>query len=122
MTNLCEQNNILGQEQFSFRRKRSTVDVVFVLSTLIKKAKLKRLPFATAFLDISKVALNPYQPFRSQNDKLQAYDSVWRPALFAKLSQSGFGGKTLSIIQSMYCKDSVSFILNGHYTPNLSFG
>ena len=66
MTNLCEENNILGQEQFGFRRKRSTVDAVFVLSTLIKKAKLKRWPFATAFLDISKVAVNPYHTFRSQ--------------------------------------------------------
>ena len=68
MTNLSEQNNILGQEQFGFRRKRSTVDAVFVLSTLIKKAKLKRWPFATAFLDISKVALNPYQTFISQKN------------------------------------------------------
>ena len=58
MTSICEEEQILGQEQFGFRRKRSTIDAVFVLSTLIKKAKLKRCQFATAFLDISKVFIN----------------------------------------------------------------
>ena len=49
----------------------------------------------------------------------QAYDSVWRPALFAKLKQVGFGGKTLQLIQSMYRNDSVSFLINGHFSPQL---
>ena len=49
----------------------------------------------------------------------QAYDSVWRPALFAKLKHVGFGGKTLQLIQSMYRNDSVSFLINGHFTPQL---
>jgi hypothetical protein len=42
MTNVAERNGFLGEEQFGFRRNRSTLDAVFVLSTLIKKAKLKR--------------------------------------------------------------------------------
>ena len=49
----------------------------------------------------------------------QAYDSVWREALYAKLSKIGFGGKTLSLIKSMYCNDSVRFLLNGHYSDEL---
>ena len=40
MTTICEQNQMLGQEQFGFRRKHSTLDAVFVLSSLLKKAKL----------------------------------------------------------------------------------
>ena len=41
MTTICEENQMLGQEQFGFLRKRSTLDAVFVLSSLLKKAKLK---------------------------------------------------------------------------------
>lgn len=41
MTTAVEDNNLLGEEQFGFRRGRSTVDASFVLSTLLKKAKSK---------------------------------------------------------------------------------
>ena len=41
MTDIVERNNILGPEQFGFRRNRSTIDAVFVLSTLLRKAKSK---------------------------------------------------------------------------------
>ena len=55
MSRLAEENGMLGPEQFGFRQGRSTIDAVFVLSTLMKKAKSKRCPFSMAFLDISKV-------------------------------------------------------------------
>ena len=42
MSEAAESNGLLGPEQFGFRRGRSTVDAVFVLSTLLKKAKSKR--------------------------------------------------------------------------------
>ena len=41
MTDVAESNGMLGPEQFGFRRGRSTVDAVFVLSTLLQKAKAK---------------------------------------------------------------------------------
>jgi hypothetical protein len=41
MTEVAEANNIIGPEQFGFRRGRSTIDAVFVLSTLLRKAKAK---------------------------------------------------------------------------------
>ena len=41
MTNMSELHGLIGEEQFGFRRTRSTLDAVFVLSTRIKKAKLK---------------------------------------------------------------------------------
>ena len=49
----------------------------------------------------------------------QAYDSVWRPALYSKLESLGFGGKTLKIIKSMYCNDSIMFKINGNYSDQL---
>ena len=55
MSNIAESHGLVGPHQFGFRKKRSTIDAVFVLSTLLKKAKAKNQPFATAFLDVSKV-------------------------------------------------------------------
>ena len=53
------------------------------------------------------------------NHQFQAYDSVWRPALFAKLTASGFGGKTLTLIKSMYNTDQIKFLINGQYSDLL---
>ena len=55
MTEAAEKNGLIGQEQFGFRKNRSTLDAVFLLSTLLRKAKAKTLPYKVAFLDISKV-------------------------------------------------------------------
>jgi hypothetical protein len=41
MSEAAEENNLLGNEQFGFRKHRSTLDAIFVLSTMIKKAKVK---------------------------------------------------------------------------------
>ena len=42
-----------------------------------------------------------------------------RQILFAKLNNFGFGGKTLSLIQSMYRNDSLEFLINGKYSSPL---
>ena len=41
MTEAAEAAGLLGPEQFGFRKGRSTVDAVFVLTTLLSKAKSK---------------------------------------------------------------------------------
>ena len=41
MTSIAEERNMLGPEQFGFCSKRSTLDAVFVLATLLQKAKAK---------------------------------------------------------------------------------
>ena len=41
MTDAAEASGLLGQEQFGFRKKRSTLDAIFLLSTLLRKAKAK---------------------------------------------------------------------------------
>ena len=50
---------------------------------------------------------------------IQAYDTVWREALYAKLDNLGFGGKVLKLIKSLYCNDSLNFIINGKYSSSL---
>ena len=42
MSDLVEEHKLLGEEQFGFRRKRSTIDAAFVLTSLMQKAKKKR--------------------------------------------------------------------------------
>ena len=49
----------------------------------------------------------------------QAYDTVWRAGLYAKLESLGFGGRTLQIIKSLYFNDSLRFLLNGKYSDPL---
>ena len=51
--------------------------------------------------------------------EVQAYDNVWRPALFAKLEKIVFGGKTVALLKSMYKNDSVRFCINGKYSDEL---
>ena len=55
MSDIVEKHGLLSEAQFGFRKGRSTLDAIFVLSTLIQKAKKKRKSYAVAFLDISKV-------------------------------------------------------------------
>ena len=35
------------------------------------------------------------------------------------MSQLGFGGRTLKLIKSMYCNDSLRFLINGKYSAPL---
>ena len=39
--------------------------------------------------------------------------------MYIKLQKLGFGGKTLSLIKSMYKNDSLRFLINGHYSDEL---
>ena len=55
MSSAAEEKHLLGDEQFGFRRGRSTLDATFVLTTLLRKAKGKGSPYAAAFIDVSKV-------------------------------------------------------------------
>ena len=55
MTSIVEREGHLGPGQFGFRKNKSTTDAVFVLSTILQKARAKGWPFACAFVDISKV-------------------------------------------------------------------
>ena len=55
MVDIAEENKIIGKEQYGFQRGKKTEDAVFILSTLMQKAKRRGIPYALAFLDNSKV-------------------------------------------------------------------
>ena len=44
---------------------------------------------------------------------------MWREALYAKLNNIGFGGKTLSLFKSLYHNDNITFLINGKLTEPL---
>ena len=41
MTALVEEHGLVGPEQFGFRKNRSTLDAVFLLSTMLRKARVQ---------------------------------------------------------------------------------
>ena len=71
--------------QFGFIKGRQGADAVFILTTLIEKAKADRKDLYIAFIDFSK-----------------AYDSVDRASMQAKLLLEGVRGSVYTVIQSMY--------------------
>ena len=91
-----------SQAAYGLRGGRSTTDCVFLLNSVIQKAKKNRIPLTVASVDLEK-----------------AYDKVNRPYLFAKLASLGYTGKCLKIIQSLYFNDSVRVNVNGRFTEEL---
>ena len=74
MTSIAEEKDMLGPEQFGFRSKRSTLDAVFVLATLLQKAKAKGWHFAASFIDISKVHTSIFGYFWNVYTRLDKYN------------------------------------------------
>jgi hypothetical protein len=87
----------LAEEQAGFRKDRSTIDQLFIMTEIIKN----RRPGHTyvCFLDIQK-----------------AYDRVWRDGLWEKLHQYGIKGKMWRVLRSVYESVESSVIVNDHRT------
>ena len=102
LSTVVEREGLLGENQFGFRKGRSTTDALFVLLTMVQKCKLKSSKLTMSFLDIQK-----------------AYDRVWRKGLYYKMECMGLGGRTLEIIKSLYHNDSLRFVVNGKLTSKL---
>ena len=81
LNNWVENNNIVSDAQFGFRRGRSTIDAIFVLNAIIQKVLSKNERLVCAFVDLWK-----------------AFDSIYRNALYFKLNRSGVDAKMLQIM------------------------
>jgi exonuclease III len=80
-----DNNNIVSDAQFGFRKGRSTIDAVFVLNTLIQKFINENKRLYCCFIDMKR-----------------CFDSICRKSLWYKLYNMGLNGKILRIIRSMY--------------------
>ena len=85
LTKLVEQNNLLAEEQNGFRKKRSCLDHLFVLCTIIRNRKKQNLPTYTCFIDLSR-----------------AFDSIKHSLLWYKIVNSGVHGKFYNMLRTIY--------------------
>lgn len=81
LLNWAEEMNLLSDEQFGFRKKRSTVQALLALHSIVASRKRQNKNTVAGFLDVSK-----------------AYDQVFRSGLLVKLYKKGLRGKFFSLI------------------------
>ena len=99
---VVETNNLLGEIQSGFRKGRCGADNIFVLSTLLWKARAMNEKVHLGFVDVAK-----------------AYDSINRKILWRILESLGFGGAFLQSLKAMYDDDSVKCGVNGSLTNSV---
>ena len=86
LTYWAENEGMLTQFQFGFRKERSTVDCTFILMTLMQRELLKkRRKLYVVFIDFKK-----------------AFDRVDHDLLWRKLRRMGVSDKIIRILENMY--------------------
>ena len=81
----ADEHNKLNDAQNGFRKKRSTLDHLSALSSIIGTRGRKKKSTFAVFIDLTK-----------------AYDSIQRQLLWSKFSESGIGGKMMRALNSLY--------------------
>ena len=99
---VTETHNLLGEVQAGFRKDRSAADNLFVLNTILAKAKESGQQVHKGFIDIKK-----------------AYDSVSRDILWAKLDRLGFGPIFIHCLKIIYSDDSITTSIGGRTTRSI---
>ena len=94
--------SLLGEVQNGFRQNHGGSDNVFILNTVLWKAKALGEKIHLGFVDITK-----------------AYDSVDRNILWKKLQSLGIDGVFLDTLKVMYTGDSVRCTINGVTTRSV---
>lgn len=98
LTNYLEQNKVISNKQFGFRRGKSTEDAVGGLVNEIARNLDNKRKCLAIFLDLSK-----------------AFDTVSIPLLLDKMSRMGIRGLALEIFHS-YLTNRKQFVKLGEYT------
>ena len=93
---VVETHHLLGEVQNGFRKERGGHDNIFILDTILWKAKAFNQKVHMAFVDITK-----------------AYDSVNRRILWKRLSALGVNGSFLAALQTIYTDDNIVCEING---------
>ena len=95
-----EQNNILVDEQNGFRQKRSCLEHIYSLYTMVNNRKLSRQSTYVGFVDFRK-----------------AFDTIQRKFLWYKLMKIGINGRILDAIQSLYVNVQSTVKVNDLFSP-----
>lgn len=81
----AEKNGLLPEEQFGFRKNRSTIDGLFMMRRLSEEVTKNNEKLHTVFVDLKK-----------------AYDTVDRTLMWAILKKYGIPEKTVNVIKGFY--------------------
>ena len=85
LSNFCEAQQILPEEQCGFRPTRSTIDMLFVVRRLQKLGRQRKIPLYMCFVDLQK-----------------AYDSVDRELLWKVLARAGVPSVMIDVIRQFH--------------------
>ena len=85
LSDYCEREGILPEEQCGFRPHRSTVDMMFVVRRLQELVRKKDTPLFMRFIDLTK-----------------AYDSVDRTLMWTVLARFGIPPRMLAVIRQFH--------------------
>ena len=99
LINFVESNNLLVEEQAGFRRKRSTIEQIFILFEIISSRSKSKKHTYCCFIDVRK-----------------AYDSVFRDSMWWHLIHKGIAGKMYRVLRAFYNKVESCVQLNGKYS------
>ncbi|XP_033731041.1 uncharacterized protein LOC117320594, partial [Pecten maximus] len=97
LNNWLERNNVISDEQNGFRRKRSCLDHLHSLYSIVNNRKLSKLSTFVCFVDARK-----------------AFDTVNQKCLWFKLLSIGVSGKMLGAVQALYRDVKCAVRLNNH--------
>ena len=98
--NWVEDNNILNETQFGFRKGRRTSDGHFILLSLIENFRHTKNPLFSCFVDFSK-----------------AFDSISHDLLWLKMEALGLSTRILLLLKDMYSKACSCIKVNGSLSP-----
>jgi len=85
------------EEQAGFRKERSTVDQLFILTELIRNRR--PAPTYCCFIDVQK-----------------AYDRIWRKGLWHKLKEYGMSSKMWRVLRNVYSSVESCVLINDKRT------
>ena len=103
LTNYLEGIGVIGCEQIGFREGYSTMDHLFVLSSIINLYLFKSRRLYCAFIDYKK-----------------AFDLVERSSLWIKLLSSGISGRVLRVIHNIYDNAKSCVKVNNEFSDTFS--
>ena len=99
LMSVLESENIYEDQQNGFRKKRSCLEHIYTLTTIIRNRKVQKLATFLCFIDFEK-----------------AFDRVDRKLLYYKLLKSGIAGKFFNVIESLYLNAKAGVSVNNFLT------
>ena len=106
LTDFLIEHSVLNKSQIGFLPNHRTSDHIFTLQTIIdKNINQNKSKLFACFIDFQK-----------------AFDSIWHEGLFTKLIESGIGGRTYSIIKTMYLNNKCAIKIGNKQTSHFTQG